>query len=116
MKDIKRRHEKCHGKRNQDAFGEKCHREPQNHKGIGRDHKEIDDKVIHGDLEGSSPCHLRHTGTDDKHRETVDTRYQMLETIFILASIYPTGLSLIQAHKLTPVLALSQILETVAYP
>ena len=56
----------------------------QHHKGIGRDHKEIEDKVIHdevvhGDLEGSSPCHLRHTGTDDKHRETVDTRYQRLE-------------------------------------
>ena len=29
IKDIKRRHKKCHGKRNLDAFGEKCHWETQ---------------------------------------------------------------------------------------
>ena len=83
-KNIKGRYKKIHGKRIQDTFGEKCHREPQHHKGIGRDHKEIDgkmihDEVVHGNLEENSSCYLRHTGTDDKHRETIDSHYQRLK-------------------------------------
>ena len=63
IKDIKRRHEKIHGKRIQDTFGEKCHQEPQHHEGIGRDHKKtydrmIHDKMIHGNLGENSPSHF----------------------------------------------------------
>ena len=61
----------------QDTFGEKCHQEPQHHREIYD--KIIHDKIIHGNLWEYSPSHLRHTGTDDKHGDTHDSRYQRLE-------------------------------------
>ena len=58
----------------------------QHHEGLGRDHKEIGDKVIHGDL--------KHTGTRDKHKKP------LRKTNFVFALIYPAGLRIIQAHNL----------------